>query len=80
MNTIKYIVPISFILGLVAPTMADKQFTKSEQKKIDYLILHEDKLYKLEHLPEWKKQMAYDKYDLTQEEVDAAQKAVDKKK
>lgn len=73
----KYMIKIKHILAaitisLITPTLADKTFTADEQKKVDYLADHPDKLKKLEALPEWKRQMAFEKYDITQEEYDAA--------
>ena len=64
---------MTFLLALHTPTLAN--LTGEDQKKADYLADHPDKLKKLEDLPDWKRQMAFDKYDLTQEEYDAAIKA-----
>jgi hypothetical protein len=71
MTILKYILS-AITLSLVTPTLADKTFTEDEQKKIDYLVDHPDKLKKLEALPESKRQKAFEKFDLTQEEYDTA--------
>ena len=72
MTILKYILS-AITLSLVTPTLADKTFTADEQKKIDYLVDHPDKLKKLEALPERKRQKAFEKFDLTQEEYDTAE-------
>ena len=72
MTILKYILS-AITLSLVTPTLADKTLTADEQKKVDYLVDHPDKLKKLEALPEWKRQKAFEKFDLTQEEYDTAE-------
>lgn len=72
MKTIKYTLVLSLLFGTTPSIFADDQFTPDELKKVEYLENHPDKLEKLEDLPEWKRQKAFEKFDLTQEEYDAA--------
>ncbi len=77
MNTrIKYTLILSCLFGFITPTLANTTFSSDDQKKIDYLVEHPEKLEKYESLPDWKKKKALEKFDLTEDEIKAAEDKV----
>lgn len=72
MKTIISITSLALLMSLTTPTLADQSLSSDDLKKVEYLVDHPDKLKKLEDLPEWKRQRAFEKFGITQEEYDAA--------
>lgn len=72
MKKIISITSLALLMSLTTPTLADQSLSSDDLKKVEYLVDHPDKLKKLEDLPAWKRQRAFEKFGITQEEYDAA--------